>query len=66
VAKAEPENLEVWFKLAEAYELAGDMAKAIATYETIERKISVPEMKTEILKRIEQLKASSAGKPDKK
>jgi tetratricopeptide (TPR) repeat protein len=62
VAKAQPENLEVWFKLAEAYELAKQTDKAIACYESIEKKVNVPEMKTEIQKRIDQLKASSAGK----
>jgi tetratricopeptide (TPR) repeat protein len=62
VAKAQPDNLEVWFKLAEAYELAKQTDKAIACYETIEKKVNVPEMKTEIQKRIDQLKASSAGK----
>jgi tetratricopeptide (TPR) repeat protein len=62
VAKAQPDNLEVWFKLAEAYELAKQTDKAIACYESIEKKVNVPEMKTEIQKRIDQLKASSTSK----
>jgi tetratricopeptide (TPR) repeat protein len=62
VANAQPNNLEVWFKLAEAYELARQTEKAIACYQQIESKVEVPEMKAEIQKRIEQLKASSAGK----
>ncbi|HSC53880.1 MAG TPA: tetratricopeptide repeat protein [Phnomibacter sp.] len=62
VVKGQPDNLEVMFKLAEAYEMANQTDKAIACYETIEKKVDVPEMKMEIKKRIEQLKASSVGK----
>ena len=62
VTKAQPGNLEVWFKLAEAYELANMNPEAISTYETIKQKVSVTEMKTEIQKRIEQLKKVQPGK----
>lgn len=62
VAKAQPDNLEVWFKLAEAYELSNMNPQAISTYEQIEQKVSVPEMKTEIKKRITQLKSAAPGK----
>lgn len=62
VTKAQPNNLEVWFKLAEAYELAKMNHEAVKTYEIIEQKVSVPEMKTEIRKRITQLQSASSGK----
>jgi lipopolysaccharide biosynthesis regulator YciM len=62
VAKAQPKNLEVQFKLAEAYELSGNNAKAIEWYQQIMENVDVPEMKSEILKRIEQLKTAEAGK----
>jgi len=62
VVQAQADNLEVWFKLAEAYELAGMTKEAINSYETIERKVTVPEMKAEIRKRIEQLAKAGTGK----
>ncbi|MCU0395616.1 MAG: tetratricopeptide repeat protein [Chitinophagaceae bacterium] len=62
VADAQPGNVEVLFKLAEAYELAGNYTSAIARYQQIVKTVDVPEMKSEILKRIEQLKTAEAGK----
>ncbi len=56
VARAQPDNLEVLFKLAETYETMGDKANAIRWYETIERGVKIPEMKTELQQRIAQLK----------
>lgn len=63
VAQAQPDNLEVWFKLAEAYEQAGNTADAIACYETIDKKVNIPELKKEIANRIGQLKARKEGTP---
>jgi tetratricopeptide (TPR) repeat protein len=62
VLKAQPKNLEVMFKLAEAYELAKNNTKAIEWYRVIENEVDAPEMKSEILKRIEQLQAAPSGK----
>ena len=56
VAKAQPANLEVLFKLAETYEQMGDKANAIRWYEKIEKGVTIPEMKAELQKRIAQLK----------
>lgn len=56
VAKAQPNNLEVLFKLAETYETMGDKANAVRWYETIERGVTIPEMKKELQQRIAQLK----------
>lgn len=56
VAKAQPDNLEVLFKLAETYETMGDKANAIKWYETIESGVQIPEIKKEIQLRIAQLK----------
>ncbi|MCU0387311.1 MAG: tetratricopeptide repeat protein [Chitinophagaceae bacterium] len=57
VAKMQPENLEVQFKLAEAYELAGNAGKAIACYQKIYDNVANNELKTELIKRIEALKS---------
>ncbi len=57
VATAQPENLEIQFKLAEAYELAGIHDKAIKCYQTIYDKVDNRELKTELAKRIEAIKA---------
>ncbi|TAD84170.1 MAG: hypothetical protein EAY75_13605 [Bacteroidetes bacterium] len=56
VAKAEPNNLEVLFKLAETNELMGNKAKAADWYMVVLNKVEVPEMKEELKKRIELLK----------
>jgi len=56
VAKAEPNNLEVLFKLAETNELMGNKAKAAEWYTVVLGKVEVPEMKNELKKRIETLK----------
>lgn len=56
VAKADPNNLEVLFKLAETYETMGDKQNAVKWYETIERGVTIPEMKKELQQRIAQLK----------
>lgn len=56
VAKAQPNNLEVLFKLAETYEMLGDKVNAVKWYEAIEKKATIPEMKTELQQRIAQLK----------
>lgn len=56
VAKAQPNNLEVLFKLAETYETMGDKANAIRWYENIERGVKIPEMRAELQQRIAQLK----------
>ena len=57
VAKAQPKNLEVLFKLAEAYELDGNKEAAIAWYKIIAQRVDIPAMQQEINKRIEQLQA---------
>jgi len=56
VVKGEPNNLEAFFKLAEANELMGNKTKAITWYKVILQKVAEPEMKTAIEKRIEELK----------
>ena len=56
VVKSQPNNLEALFKLAEANELMGNKSKAIGWYQTIYGKVTEPEMKTAIEKRIEELK----------
>jgi tetratricopeptide (TPR) repeat protein len=56
VAKAQPNNLEVLFKLAETYETMGDKPNAIRWYENIERGIKIPEMKAELQHRITELR----------
>jgi lipopolysaccharide biosynthesis regulator YciM len=61
VVQEQPNNLEAWFKLAEAYERARQMERAIATYEQIAGRVAIPEMKSEIEKRIQQLKAEQTA-----
>ncbi len=56
VVKAQPNNMEMLFKLAETCEMAGNKEKAIFYYEVINKKVSVPEAKKEIEARIETLK----------
>jgi tetratricopeptide (TPR) repeat protein len=56
VAAAQPNNLEVLFKLAETYESMGDKANAVKWYQTIANGTQIPEMKKELQQRIAQLK----------
>lgn len=56
VVKVQPDNLELLFKLAETYESMGNKAEAIKWYQDILSKTKVPDMRTEIQKRILQLK----------
>jgi tetratricopeptide (TPR) repeat protein len=56
VVKAQPDNLEAMFKLAEAHELAGQKAEAISWYELIYKRVENVELKMELTKRIEALK----------
>jgi tetratricopeptide (TPR) repeat protein len=56
VVKAQPDNLEAMFKLAEACELAGQKAEAISWYELIYKRVENVELKMELSKRIEALK----------
>jgi tetratricopeptide (TPR) repeat protein len=56
VVKAQPDNLEAMFKLAEACELAGQKAEAISWYEQIYKRVANNELKMELSKRIEALK----------
>lgn len=57
VANAQPDNLEVQFKMAEAYELAGIKEKAIGCYQVIYNKVANEELKKELTKRITALQA---------
>jgi hypothetical protein len=52
----EPKNMEVIFRLAEAYERKGDKKNAIAQYETLKSLIDIPEAKQDIQHRIEELR----------
>lgn len=61
VVKAQPDNIEVMFKLAEAYEQAGNMEQAIRSYQAIYNQIEVPQMKQELAKRISELQAAKTG-----
>jgi tetratricopeptide (TPR) repeat protein len=56
VVKAEPDNIEVLFKLAETNEALGNKTEAIKWYQNILSKTKLPEMKAELQKRILQLK----------
>jgi len=56
VAAAQPDNMEVLFKLAETYENLGDKPNAIKWYTLILNKSNIPDMRKEIQKRIEDLK----------
>ena len=55
VVAAEPNNMEVLFKLAETYENLGDKTNAIKWYAEIMNKSNIPEMKAELAKRIREL-----------
>ncbi len=55
VAAAEPDNIEVLFKLAETYENLGEKQKAIKWYTVIMNKNNIPEMRKELAKRIKEL-----------
>jgi tetratricopeptide (TPR) repeat protein len=52
----EPKNMEVIFRLAEAYERKGDKENAIAQYETLKNLIDIPGAKQDIQHRIEELR----------
>jgi tetratricopeptide (TPR) repeat protein len=56
VSLAQPDNLEVMFKLAEAYELGNQNEKAAEWYVKILPKIENPEMRMELTRRISMLK----------
>ncbi len=56
VTRADPDNSEAVFLLAEAYERNGDNAKAAEWYEKGKRFVQNPELLTEIDKRIKALK----------
>jgi tetratricopeptide (TPR) repeat protein len=56
VAKAEPNNLEVLFKLAETNELMGNKLKAAEWYTVVLNKVKVPAMKAELEQRIAALR----------
>ncbi len=51
----EPENVEMIFRLAEAYEGKGDKANAIAAYRKLKELINIPGVKEDIQHRIEEL-----------
>lgn len=55
VLQKEPGNMEIIFRLAEAYERKGDKAAAIAQYRKLKELIQIPEAKDEIQHRIEEL-----------
>lgn len=56
VVKAQPDNLEALFKLAEANEMMGEKSQAVHWYEVISGKVADPEMKLAIANRIGELK----------
>jgi tetratricopeptide (TPR) repeat protein len=56
VASKQPDNVEVKFMLADAYEKKGDKANAVKWYEAVKNYISNPEVVKDINKRIESLK----------
>ena len=57
VAAAEPDNIEIQFKLAETYENLGDKPNAIRWYTSIMNKTNIAKLKQELAQRIEQLRA---------
>lgn len=56
VIKHEPNNIEAMLNLAEAYELYGDKGNAIKWYTICQNLIKVPEVKKELIQRINELK----------
>lgn len=56
ILKKEPDNLEIIFRTAEAYERKGEKAKAIALYERALKQIQQPEFRHEVEYRIKELK----------
>jgi tetratricopeptide (TPR) repeat protein len=56
VVKAQPDNIEVMFKLAETYEMGGQKALAADWYEKIMAKVENNELKVELTKRINELR----------
>lgn len=56
VVKAQPDNIEVLFKLAETYETMGKKEEAIKWYQNILSRTKLPDMRAELQKRILQLK----------
>jgi tetratricopeptide (TPR) repeat protein len=56
VVNAQPNNIEALFKLAETYELMGEKNNAANWYQTIASKVKDPGMRSEIEKRIEELR----------
>jgi tetratricopeptide (TPR) repeat protein len=56
VAAAQPENMEVMFKLAEAYELSNQNELAAEWYGKILQKVENPDMRMELTRRISMLK----------
>ena len=57
VAELQPNNLEVKFKTAEAYEQAGKNQKALEWYEDIARHVRQPELLQAVNERIQHLKS---------
>ena len=55
ILKKEPANMEIIFRLAEAYERKGDKESAIAQYRKLKELIQIPQAKEEIQHRIEEL-----------
>jgi tetratricopeptide (TPR) repeat protein len=56
VSRANPRDLEVLLMMAEGYERKGDKAKAIDTYQRAAVFVENPALKTELNKRIQQLR----------
>jgi tetratricopeptide (TPR) repeat protein len=59
VVKAQPDNLEAMFKLAETYEMAGQKELAAGWYEKIMQKVDNTQLRMELAKRIETLRDKS-------
>jgi Flp pilus assembly protein TadD len=56
VASKQPDNAEVKFMLADAYEKKGDKVSAVKWYEAVKNYVSNPEVIKDINARIESLK----------
>jgi cytochrome c-type biogenesis protein CcmH/NrfG len=56
VSRATPRDLEVLLMMAEGYERKGDKAKAVEAYQKAAAFIENPALKTELNKRIQQLR----------